>query len=290
MSEASTAGRIVIGVDGSEASTVALRWAAAEAARRGMGLDVVHAWTTPYPLSAPEVFQDPSPYEANGRAVIDRAVAAATSSGDVPSGMRPVLVQDHPGKALVDAARGAELLVVSSRGRGGFKGLLLGSVSQHCLHHATCPVAVIPPGWGGDDGGKVVVGVDGSASSVEALRWAVASAAGRGAALDVVNAFDPGIEWMAGVEIATVAAASTALLNEAIDTVLDASDAQPAAIERVAVPASSPAAALLDQAASAALLVVGTRGRGPMRERLLGSVSHQCVSHAPCPVVVVRHG
>jgi nucleotide-binding universal stress UspA family protein len=97
-------------------------------------------------------------------------------------------VCDLPAQALLDAAADAELLVVGARGMGGFKGLLLGSVSQHCLHHATVPVAIVRTG-DSTSGGRVVVGVDGSPTAQQALAWAVDEARLRAAALTAVNAW-----------------------------------------------------------------------------------------------------
>jgi nucleotide-binding universal stress UspA family protein len=287
-----TQSRIVVGVDGSPASLRALHWAAAEAARRGTGLDVVHAWMTPYPLGPTDVFKDPAPFEARGWEIINHALASLAPHEHAPFDVRPVLVEDYAAKALLRAAEGAELLVVGSRGRGGFSGLLLGSVSQHCIQQAPCPVAVIPPAWTGSDHGRVVVGVDGSEESCGALRWAIAAAALRHADLDVVNGYD----YMAvvmplgmgpGIDRDTMEKESRKLLEEMVEPALRAAAQRP--VEVALIPeAASAARALLDTAIGADLLVVGSRGRSGVRGLVLGSVSQQCVHHAPCPVVVVR--
>jgi len=136
-------GRIVVGVDGSEESKAALRWAYEEAERSDACLEVVHAWTLP-------VLGDFSGMAA--RAIGAYRLAAeellshviADTIGE-PSDVKvlPTVVENTPAAALIDIARGADLLVVGSRGLGGFRGLLLGSVSQACTHHAPCPVAII---------------------------------------------------------------------------------------------------------------------------------------------------
>jgi nucleotide-binding universal stress UspA family protein len=283
---------VVVGVDGSPASQHAFRWAAAEAGRRGAALDVVHAWMTPYPLNPPDYFTDPAPFQARGAEVLEHAVASLALPEPAPTEVRPVLVQEYPSKALLRAAEGAALLVVGSRGRGGFSGLLLGSVSQSCVQHASCPVAVIPPGWSGEEHGRVVVGVDGSDASYGALHWATTTAAARNAELQVVNAYDflqvvmpMGIA--PGIDRELLEKASRSLLEGMVGPAVGAVGARPRSVELIPVHTGA-ARALLDAAIGADLLVVGSRGRGGVRGLLLGSVSQQCLHHAPCPVVVVR--
>jgi nucleotide-binding universal stress UspA family protein len=140
-------GRIVVGVDGSPSSYAALHFAAAEAARDGAELDVVHAWQQSellMPLTQHAAAQRES-LEKASRQLLDEMTAsiapdAVTRPG--PRSVEVISVEGQPARCLVATARGADLLVVGSRGHGGFAGLLLGSVSQRCLHHAPCPVAV----------------------------------------------------------------------------------------------------------------------------------------------------
>jgi len=138
-------GRIVVGVDGSASSRAALGWAVRQAALTGASVDAVHAWRDPvsyaygygYSMAVPV----PDIEKLEGQ-VLDEAIAEAA---DLAPGVeiRPLLVKDNPAQALLDAAKGAGLLVVGSRGHGGFAEALLGSVGQHCVHHADCPVVVI---------------------------------------------------------------------------------------------------------------------------------------------------
>lgn len=139
---ASPARRIVVGVDGSEASAGAIRFAFQEAARRHVGVTAVHA--------ARPTRQHPSlRVPADIVEHVDRQLFAETMDSKrilVPGiDVKTKLVHSHPAQALLDEADGAELIVVGSRGRGGFTGMLLGSVSQAVLHHAACPVAVVHP-------------------------------------------------------------------------------------------------------------------------------------------------
>lgn len=284
--------RIVVGFDGSPPSHRALRWAAAEATQRGVRLDVVHAWTAPYPLSTNELFQDPSPFEESARNFVDRAVASIVTDDPAPRDVRAVLVNDNAASALLNAAEGAELLVVGSRGHGGFTGLLLGSVSQHCVHHSRCPVAVIPPAWTAVGHGRIVVGVDDSEPSYAALHFAIAAAGRRGARLDIVNAFDypqpvSPIGPLARFDFDGQAKANRNALERMVEPALGSAEVRPTTVDLIVV-AGRAARALIEAAQGADLLVIGSRGRGGFQGLLLGSTSQQCVHHAPCPVVVVR--
>ncbi len=138
---------IVVGVDGSDGADAALHFAAEEAQLRGATLNAVHAWTLPPGLAVPGV-APPLTTEyldqlaADAEQLLDRALADIEDGG--PRVERTV-VRGSPVTALVEAAADADLLVVGSRGRGGFAGLLLGSVSQQCAHHAPCPIVIVHP-------------------------------------------------------------------------------------------------------------------------------------------------
>jgi nucleotide-binding universal stress UspA family protein len=138
--------RIVVGVDGSEAARTALSWALEEGRLRHAAVDVVHAWQMPYVNGYPFVIADlqPGEFEENAQELLDSTVGGVDTTG--VTAIEPILACDSAAQALLDRAKDADLLVVGSRGRGGFAGLLLGSVSQKVLHHATCPVVVIPAG------------------------------------------------------------------------------------------------------------------------------------------------
>lgn len=145
MTTSQRAGRIVVGVDGSRGARRALRWALAEAGRRGATVDVVHAWSPTVLLASPYVsaYVDPELEGNEAKQLLEEVVAEEV---DARTGVlvNPFVAEGHAAAVLLDRAEGAELLVVGSRGRGGFAGLLLGSVSQQCVHHATCPVVVVP--------------------------------------------------------------------------------------------------------------------------------------------------
>jgi nucleotide-binding universal stress UspA family protein len=137
----SGAGRIVVGVDGSRPSQQALRWGAHLAATFGAGLDAVTAWEYPYTYGWGSVPSDWDPAE-DMRKVLDETVQEVFGD-QPPAGMRRQVHEGGAAKVLLDASRGAIMLVVGSRGHGGFAGLLLGSVSANVAEHASCPVLVI---------------------------------------------------------------------------------------------------------------------------------------------------
>lgn len=137
---------VVVGVDGSPASTIAMAWAARYAKALGATVRVVMAWHYPAAAGPAPIGVAPAAVtgevEANKQAELDKAVAAAF--GDSPSvQVETKIAYGHPAQVLVDESRDADLLVVGSRGHGGFTGMLLGSVSTHCVTHATCPVTVV---------------------------------------------------------------------------------------------------------------------------------------------------
>jgi nucleotide-binding universal stress UspA family protein len=134
--------KIVVGVDGSPSSHAALVWAVEEARSSGAGIVAVHAWAYPYAGQHMGLAELREAIRAEADDELQRAVAAVRSMPDCPH-IDTVLVEDSAPKAVLDAAEDADLIVVGSRGRGGFRALLLGSVSRSVLHHATCPVVVV---------------------------------------------------------------------------------------------------------------------------------------------------
>jgi nucleotide-binding universal stress UspA family protein len=147
----SGSGRIVVGVDGSSHSEQALRWAIGQARLTGQPVEAVISWSVPvdYGAGALGALTDVD-WEGAATSTLMDTVAKAVDSSDAERVSQRV-VMGHPAQVLLDAAADAALLVVGSRGRGGFKGMLLGSVSQHVVARAACPVVVIrapadPPG------------------------------------------------------------------------------------------------------------------------------------------------
>lgn len=134
--------KVVVGVDGSEASRAAVRWAAGEARLRGVELLAIEAWEF-----------SPLIFAADVPVALDELRASVTEhlhevvADEVPDGVavRELVVERAPVPALLGACEPDDVLVVGSRGRGGFAGLLLGSVSQQLAQHGTCPVVIVRP-------------------------------------------------------------------------------------------------------------------------------------------------
>ena len=296
--------QIVVGVDGSEHSEVALRWAAREAELRGGGLHALTAvlvWDLFNQRHADGSKRfDPDYDDAKADAALLATLEDALGAEAAASVVRKP-VCDVPAQGLLEAAKGADLLVVGARGLGGFRGLLLGSVSQQCLHHAPGPIAVVRSSEDADDatgapgagatGERVVVGVDGSDGSRIAAGWAVTEARLRGAALQAVHAWEvPMIYGPVGIgfpyDTSGLESAARELLDEVVDGALADADGAAVDVERI-VSAGGPASSILETAAGADLVVIGRRGLGGFQRLLLGSVSEHVARHAPCPVVVM---
>jgi nucleotide-binding universal stress UspA family protein len=142
MSHTPTGPTIVVGVDGSSSSSAALDWAARQAEFTGAHVDVVIAWEWPTVYGSPYAF--PTNYDpiADAKRVLDQVIAPAAAAHPKVE-FRPSVTEGHPAAVLILASKCADLLVVGSRGYGEFAGMLLGSVSEHCVANAHCPVVVI---------------------------------------------------------------------------------------------------------------------------------------------------
>ena len=144
--------KIVVGVDGSSGALQALRWALAEARLRGASVHVVYAWMLPFSLSIPTVETFGVPYPGppmeevheKHRARAEADLAAWLQAVGAEGVELTEAIEGRAANVLLEAAQDADLLVVGSRGQGGFAGLLLGSVSQQCAHHAPCPLVIVP--------------------------------------------------------------------------------------------------------------------------------------------------
>lgn len=186
-------GLVVVGVDGSTSSLAAVETAAREARWRGAGLRLVHAFVWP----ATHVPLDPSPLGTPESALrnmvdIERLVAEAVARARTVApevDVTPAVVNGEPLTALEAQSRAAELVVVGSRGMGGFVGLLAGSTAVHLAAHARCPVLVVREQQ--DPAGPVVLGVDGSPAGERAVDFAFAEAVQRAVGMVAVHAWTP---------------------------------------------------------------------------------------------------
>lgn len=282
---------VVVGVDGSEPGLRAVRWAAHEAARRGVALRLVHVvfgvdetWLAD--PTAGLAFREALTGAARERLAAARTAAVAAEPA--------VEVAEHVGagdpiRALLDEARGALLLVLGDRGLGGFAGLLLGSVAAAVSARAACPVVVVrgddvPPA----DGSPVVVGVDGSPLSEAAVAFAFAAASRLGAPLLAVHTWWDLFVDPAAAPFLDVGAAEERERELLAERLAGWGERYPDVPVRREVLADRPARALVERSAGARLVVVGSHGRGELGAFLLGSVSRALLFHAGCPVAVVR--
>jgi nucleotide-binding universal stress UspA family protein len=180
--------RFVVGIDDSDHARRALHWAIDEADASGAELDVVHAWELPFTV-VPLPINPAYAHEVDvlGRAaaaMVEREVRAAVGGRYGAVRIEKIVVHGSAASALIETANGADLLIIGSGGHSGSVGWMLGSVSSVCVHRALCPVAVVRgDGDPYDDpslSGHVVVGVDGSECSNDALIWAFERAVRRG--------------------------------------------------------------------------------------------------------------
>ncbi|MGY1700542.1 universal stress protein [Geodermatophilus sp. SYSU D00766] len=301
MDDATTPREVVVGVDGSDGARTALAWALREAGLHGVPVRAVTVWPPDLPphrhdggVGRPDVADLEA--DVRSRMAAEAAdVAASTGTDAVP--VHPEVRFGHPVQQLVDAAGEDRLLVVGSRGRGPLRGALLGSVSQQCAQYARGPVAVVRDDesthgavlWQGT-GSRVLVGVDGSAESVAAVRFAAAEARLRGAELHVVHAWTDTVSGYGGPPWAVPGTT----LREQADVVLRTTvhEAWQGRTPDLQLRAETVEGVdwdvLTELADSADLLVVGSRGRTGWSSLLLGSVGLRCLTYSPCPVAVVR--
>jgi len=284
---------VVVGVDGSPASREAAEHAAAAAMRRSAPLLLVHGYLHPFRYGVafdPYALELPPPADDAVKMLDGMAADLRHKWPDLHIETRQT--PGGPAATLVDLSQHAQLVVVGSRGHGGFTGLLLGSVSAQVAAHAQCPVLVVRPVAGPPPAGPVLVGVDGSPGSATALSLAADEAARRGSPLAVVHAWsvDPVAErreTYVDTEDASRGAAEALLADAAAEARQGHPDLT---VEERLVHALDPERVLIEASEAASLVVVGSRGRGGFTGMLLGSVSQALIHHGRCPVLVAhRH-
>jgi nucleotide-binding universal stress UspA family protein len=290
--------KIVVGVDGSEKSAAALRWAVREAELRDAELTAVLVWDlfNQRHTDGSRRF-DPAYDGAAADAALEAAIVAAVGR-EAAANVTRLPVCDVPAHGLIEAAKGADLLVVGARGLGGFRGLMLGSVSQQVLHHAPGAVAIVRPPKEGEQAGaatdgteRIVVGVDGSEPSNAALRWALTEGRLRGATVEAVHSWEVPVVFgpVAGsfpYDTEAIEKAGRELLDQVVDRALADLGSPEVTVERT-LAVGGPAMNLLDAGKHADLMVIGRRGLGGFKRLLLGSVSESVAHHSPCPVVIL---
>jgi len=134
---------VVVGVDGSAESVAALKWAAAYAAATGSRVRAVMAWHYPAAYGAAPVGVAPAAVTDEVREQMTEALAKSVTEAGAGAEIEQEIGYGHPAQVLVDQSASADLLVVGNRGHGAFTGMMVGSVSIHCVTHAHCPVVVV---------------------------------------------------------------------------------------------------------------------------------------------------
>jgi nucleotide-binding universal stress UspA family protein len=267
---------IVAGVGGNPATLRAVRWAAREAGRRHLSLDLVQVLP---PSHDDHVLRAP---QGRARALLEqgRHVAAA-SAPDVP--VRLSVVTGVAGPALVHVAGRAELLVLGSRTAAGDLDLTVGRIVGHAIGHATCPVVLVPQIWNPDaaPSGPVLVHVEGTSESVGAVAFAA----------------DAAERWRAPLEVVAVGARRGSEADEQVhrqrlaDALAGTTDQHPHLALQEAVLWGNEAEAILQRSrGQARLIVLCSRGHGALTASFLGATTQAVVRMASCPTAVLPPG
>ena len=298
MSGRKTHSGIVVGVDGSPSSRVAVQWAAQEAAMHNVPLNLVHVVSMPMSLSEALIWPAaPNPmavrewHEGEAQSVIADAVSVVNdvvAEDERPEVTSEVLFSPTV-PTLVDLSKEAQMLVVGCRGRGALRGISLGSVSTGLVHHAHCPVAVIHNEIASPVGSvqlPVLVGVDGSPASELATAIAFDEASQRGVDVVALHAWsDADLSLVESMEWSAAESRGGEILAERL---AGFQERYPDVTVHRIVVWDQPARHLLERCESAQLVVVGSHGRGGFVGMLLGSVSTAVVHAARIPVIVAR--
>ena len=285
---------IVTGVDRSEHAPAVLARALAEGETAHRTVRLVQAWANPVwvgDTSGLGIVSVPPLYDgtAGARDVTDALLAVALP-GHPDVSVRAETPQGDAGDVLVRAAQEAGLVVVGGRSHGALASLLLGSTTGYVLHHAACPVMVVPDTATAAPFRRVVVGFDDSACSRSALRWALDAAHRYGCPLVVVHALR-----LTNLPAQMSAGLLYPDLEDGLRVWLDSEVARAkVGVDDVAltteVHEGSATQVLLGRTGPEDLLVLGSRGHGGFTGLLLGSVAMQCAQHGRGTVVVVRAG
>lgn len=280
-------GPVVVGFDGSPESLTATGWAAHEAQRRGLPLEVLEAW----PLPKRDVVGSDQTYHRALAHLAERESALTALTPGLP--VSSAAVSADPVEALEAASHRAAVLVLGSRGLGTLRGFLVGSVSQEVLRRAACPVVLVRADHDEPEG-AVTVGLDLAHPTEEVLAYAFHAAALRSAPLRVVHVWarPAGSEYMAFDAIGGLEGEVAGVERTGLAEALAPLRARHPEVEVTADLVRGKAAVeLVDAAATARLLVIGRRlHHVPLRHHHLGPVAHAAIHHVHCPVAVVPYG
>lgn len=284
-------GPIVVGFDGSSESLAATGWAAREALRRRLPLELLQAW--PWPRTDVLGTADAITWSRQRLAAKEAELRAEPAGVEVTSAHVP----HDPAEALEAAGHRATMLVLGSRGLSTLRGFLVGSVSQEVLGRATCPVVLVRAVEGGtettaDEATDVLVGLDLRYPADDVLSFAFEAAALHSARLRAVHAWTPpaGSEYMAFDAISGTEKDLSAVESAQLADALVPWRARHPQVEVVsALERGNAADVVVGASATAGLVVLGRRGRRLPLGPHLGPVAHAAIHHVRCPVAIVPH-
>jgi nucleotide-binding universal stress UspA family protein len=273
---------LVVGLDGSRDSRRALRWSAAVADRARVPLRAIQAWSYPPLTVVPGWSKLVSPAEMDDRTLDDIRGLIASELGEVPGFVTTEVRRGPAARAILDAVGPDSVLVLGSRGRGGFAGLLLGSVSRECIEHAPCPVVIArddDPTAARD--GLILVGKDGSENSARALEWAATIGQITGGPVVAVYVWQTTSAEVRPKLHQRLRAEARATVERWIAEGTHGAESLEAE--------GDPRTTLADLAerVDAKLVVVGRRGTSRLRGLATGGVSSYLVSNSPTTVAVI---
>ncbi|MEV0947744.1 universal stress protein [Rhodococcus sp. NPDC049939] len=284
---------VVVGLDGSDTSTKAVLWGAAVASKWDAPLSLVHALPQDGPMYSPAAVMLESRFltqvREDGEAIIDAAQSLLGQQfPDLE--MDTTISPGRSGAALLEASTRARLIVLGSTGAGAFRSVFVGSTALHVANRAPCPVVVLRGEGAPPDQRPVVVGIDGSDLSREAVTRAFEFASFFDAPLVGVHTWQ-GSPSMGGgtrgllVDWDAVRQEEEALLAEGL---AGESETFPDVVVTQIAEQGSAADAMMKHAKDAQLIVVGSHGRGPVLGALMGSTSQNLLHHATCPIMICR--
>lgn len=277
---------VVVGIDGSERSRVALQWAAGLARARDLSLSAVTAWNYPAALMMPMVGAPALPADDFRDAAQMRLDATIEATPTDPAVGERHVVMGSPRSVLTEATDEASVLVMGRTGTTRITRAWLGSTAAYCVRHAECPVVITHDAT--EPERKIVVAVDGSPASIEALAWALRLDGDH--ELTAVFSHD---EWeldelsLDDELRASLDRRAGEILNEAVLDACERTGTDEANVLRE-VRSGDPRSTVVEHADPSAMLVLGAQGHSGLARWILGSLADFAVNHAPGTVVIVR--
>jgi nucleotide-binding universal stress UspA family protein len=279
-----TTGPVLVGYDGSGDSEQALSWGMRYAEETNRALRVLIS-----EMDTTQILELTSERHQEKMAGIEASARDRTQESKAPE-VTIERITDSPTATLIEQSKSSDLVVVGARGHSVVSGAVLGSVSQHVTRHAACPVVVARQPYS-PDSRRVVVGVDGSGGSRDAVSFAFEHASrigGRVVAIHAWRSAHPGGGNLEGYPAPHIGEQTEQMERLIAESTSGLAERYPDVdLVHEAIP-GAPARVLADASHEAALVVVGSRGRGAFAGMLLGSVSQSVLHRAQCPVAVVR--